>query len=194
MGQVIYWVKGSVHVLFWNLHSSWESRRKERECKFQNKAHWTFDPRNILSPVHVIRFPFSISVPHIFADPAISKTNTRSECPRTTYHGNCLPNARINLSAVLILCYQKHDHRDTLPSLRFLRNLAAEGNMSGMAVGEDIGGMQSADRQNRGVRRQTIPMICWPWKLWSGVVFIAARVGKCVHYINAEWKHHTFLA
>ena len=41
-GDVIYWVKGSVHVLFWNLLSRGEERgRKGRECKFQDKAHRT---------------------------------------------------------------------------------------------------------------------------------------------------------
>ena len=34
-GKVIYWVKGCVHVLFWNLQSREE---KERECKSQNEA------------------------------------------------------------------------------------------------------------------------------------------------------------
>ena len=31
------WVKGSVRVLFWNLHHRGERGRKGRECKFQNK-------------------------------------------------------------------------------------------------------------------------------------------------------------
>ena len=50
-GQVIYWVKGSVRVLFWILHSRGERGRKGRECKFLNKAHSTFDPGNTLSLV-----------------------------------------------------------------------------------------------------------------------------------------------
>ena len=36
---VIYWVKGSVHVLFWKFHYRGEGERKGRECKFPNKAH-----------------------------------------------------------------------------------------------------------------------------------------------------------
>ena len=56
------WVKASVHILFWNLHSRGERGRKgrecksrgergrnERECKFQDIAHRTFHPR-ITSP------------------------------------------------------------------------------------------------------------------------------------------------
>ena len=50
-GQVIYWVKGSVRVLFWNLHSRGERGRKGRECKIQNKAHRIFDQTNTLSPL-----------------------------------------------------------------------------------------------------------------------------------------------
>ena len=42
-GLGIYWVKGSVPDLFWNMHSRGERGRKGRECKFQNKAHRTFD-------------------------------------------------------------------------------------------------------------------------------------------------------
>ena len=49
--EVTYWVKGSVRVLFWNLHSRGKRGRKGRECKFQNKSHGTFDPRNTSCPV-----------------------------------------------------------------------------------------------------------------------------------------------
>ena len=47
-GGVIYRVKGSVRVLFVNLHSNWEG--KGRECKFQNKAYRNFEPRNNSTP------------------------------------------------------------------------------------------------------------------------------------------------
>ena len=52
-GGDIYWIKGSVHVLLWNLHSRGKTGRKRRECKFQNKAHAhvIFDPRNNSTPV-----------------------------------------------------------------------------------------------------------------------------------------------
>ena len=50
-GRGIYWVKGSVPVLFWNLDHRGERERKGREYKFQNKAHRTFDPRNTSTPV-----------------------------------------------------------------------------------------------------------------------------------------------
>ena len=49
----LHWVKGSVNVLFWNLHSRGEMGRRGRECKFQNKAHRTSHPRNTLSHVHI---------------------------------------------------------------------------------------------------------------------------------------------
>ena len=52
-GEVISWVKSSVHVLFGNLLSRGERGRKGSECKFQNKAHRTFDPSNTFSPVDV---------------------------------------------------------------------------------------------------------------------------------------------
>ena len=39
-------------VLFWNLHSWGERGRKGRRCKFQNKAHITFDPRINSTPVY----------------------------------------------------------------------------------------------------------------------------------------------
>ena len=48
---LIFWVKGSFHVLFGNLHSRGEMGRKGRECKFYNKAHRTFEPGNNSNPV-----------------------------------------------------------------------------------------------------------------------------------------------
>ena len=46
-------VKGSVHVLFWNLHSRGVRGRKGRECKFQNVAHRAFDLRSNSTPVYL---------------------------------------------------------------------------------------------------------------------------------------------
>ena len=50
-------VKCSVPILLWKLHHRGERGRKGRECKFQNKAHRTFDPRSTLSPVCQPRGP-----------------------------------------------------------------------------------------------------------------------------------------
>ena len=47
----IYWVKGSVPVLFRNLLHKGERGRKERDWKFLNKAHRTFDIINTSPPV-----------------------------------------------------------------------------------------------------------------------------------------------
>ena len=55
-GQIFYWVKGLRHVLFRIFHSIGERGRKRRECKFQNKAHTTFDSRNTLNAVHKCLF------------------------------------------------------------------------------------------------------------------------------------------
>ena len=58
-GEVIYWVKGSVYVLF----SLQRVRgRKRRECKFQNKGHRTFEPINSFTPVQ--RYLSLLSVTH----------------------------------------------------------------------------------------------------------------------------------
>ena len=51
-GAGYYGMKGSVRVLFRKLHSRGERGRKGRECKFQNNAHKTFDPRKSFIPVH----------------------------------------------------------------------------------------------------------------------------------------------
>ena len=53
-GRGIYWVKGSVPVLFWNFHHRGERGKMGGSAKFQIKAHRTFDPRNNSTPVFVI--------------------------------------------------------------------------------------------------------------------------------------------
>ena len=50
-GVKIYRVKGSVRVLFWHLNFIGERGRNGRECKFQNKAHKTFNIINTSTPV-----------------------------------------------------------------------------------------------------------------------------------------------
>ena len=50
-GQGIYWVKGSVPVLFWILHNRGERGRKGSECKFPKIAHKTFDTIHSWPPV-----------------------------------------------------------------------------------------------------------------------------------------------
>ena len=48
-GGVHPWVGGSVHISSQNSHSRGERGRKGRECKFQNKAHRTFEQRSNLN-------------------------------------------------------------------------------------------------------------------------------------------------
>ena len=58
-GEIIYWVKCPVNVLFLNFHSRGDRVRIGRECKFQNKAHShrASDPRNNFSHVCVTSTP-----------------------------------------------------------------------------------------------------------------------------------------
>ena len=53
-------IKGSVPLLFWNLHIRGQRERKERECKLQSKAHRTFDPRN--NSTHVLPAPIECTL------------------------------------------------------------------------------------------------------------------------------------